>query len=129
MNENELFRLALGLAAPWEVKSLEFSVEKKQLDNPLDFAKGSRFPCPVCGKPCGVHDTENRTWRHLNFFQHETYLHARQPRVDCPEHKVKTVEVPWARPGAGFTLLFEARAGDGLGAQRNDGECHRAHGG
>jgi len=28
--------------------------------------------------------------------------------VQCPEHGVKTVEVPWARPGAGFTLLFEA---------------------
>lgn len=108
MNENKLFCLALGLASPWEVKSLEFSGEKKRLDITLDFAKGSRFPCPVCGKPCGVHDTEKRTWRHLNFFQHETYLHARQPRVDCPEHKVKTVEVPWARAGAGFTLLFEA---------------------
>jgi transposase len=35
-------------------------------------------------------------------------LHARQPRIECPDHKVKTVEVPWARPGAGFTLLFEA---------------------
>jgi len=108
MNEKELFRLALGLASPWEVKSLEFSAEKKRLDITLDFAKGSRFSCPVCGKVCGVHDTESRTWRHLNFFQHETYLHARQPRVNCSEHKVKTVEVPWARPGAGFTLLFEA---------------------
>jgi len=108
MNENELFRLALGLAAPWVVKSLEFSAEKKRLDIRLDFPKGSRFPCPECGKECGVYDTEERTWRHLNFFQHETCLHARQPRIECPEHKVKTVEVPWARPGAGFTLLFEA---------------------
>lgn len=108
MTENEIFRMALGLQAPWTVKSLEFSAEKKQLDITLDFAKGSRFPCPVCGSPCAVHDTEQRTWRHLNFFQHETYLHARQPRIECPEHKVKTVEVPWARPGAGFTLLFEA---------------------
>jgi len=44
----------------------------------------------------------------MNFFQYETCLRARQPRIACPEHKVKTVEVPWARPGAGFTLLFEA---------------------
>ncbi len=108
MNENTLFRLALGLAAPWMVKSLEFSAEKKRLDIHLDFPRGSRFPCPECGKLCGVYDTEERTWRHLNFFQHETYLHARQPRIECPDHKVKTVEVPWARPGAGFTLLFEA---------------------
>lgn len=108
MDEKELFRLALGLALPWQVEKIEFSVEKKRLDVSLDFPRGSRFPCPECGKLCGVHDTEERTWRHLNFFQHETYLHGRQPRVKCPDHRVKTVEVPWARPGAGFTLLFEA---------------------
>jgi len=56
----------------------------------------------------GTYDTAERTWRHLNFFQHETHLHARQPRVQCPSTGFKTVEVPWARPGAGFTLLFEA---------------------
>ena len=35
-------------------------------------------------------------------------LHARRPRVECPDHCVKTVEVPWARPGSGFALLMEA---------------------
>ncbi len=35
-------------------------------------------------------------------------LHARLPRVRCPEHGVRQVAVPWARPGSGFTLLFEA---------------------
>jgi transposase len=28
--------------------------------------------------------------------------------VRCPEHGVRQVDVPWARPGSGFTLLFEA---------------------
>jgi transposase len=108
MDEKELFRLALGLSEPWFVETLEFSVEEKRLNITLNFPRGSKFPCPVCGALCPIHDTEKRDWRHLNFFQHETYLHARQPRINCPDHKVKTVEVPWARPGAGFTLLFEA---------------------
>lgn len=30
------------------------------------------------------------------------------PRVECKEHGVVTVEVPWAEPGSGFTALFEA---------------------
>ncbi|MEG7691859.1 helix-turn-helix domain-containing protein, partial [Listeria monocytogenes] len=47
-------------------------------------------------------------WRHLNFFQHECYLHARVPRVRCDACGVHQVAVPWARPGSGFTLLFEA---------------------
>ena len=30
------------------------------------------------------------------------------PRVQCSEHGVVTVSVPWAEPGSGFTVLFEA---------------------
>ena len=105
----ELFRLALGLAEPWIVGKIEFSEEQHQLDLWLDFPVGSRFACPECGRDdCGVYDTTERTWRHLNFFQHKTFLHARQPRITCPDHGVKTVAVPWARPGVGFTLLMEA---------------------
>jgi len=44
----------------------------------------------------------------LNFWQHPTYLSARVPRVQCPEHQVRQVMVPWARPESGFTLMFEA---------------------
>jgi transposase len=109
MQSRELFRLALGLRDPWEVTEVKFSEGEGRLDIRLDFPAGSRFECPECGHAgCAVHDTQERTWRHLNFFQHQTHLHARQPRVSCPEHGVKTVEVPWARPGVGFTLLFEA---------------------
>ena len=34
----------------------------------------------------------------------------RAPRVRCPEHGVRQVSVSWARPGSGFTMLFEALA-------------------
>lgn len=36
------------------------------------------------------------------------YTHVREPRIKCPEHGVKTVDVPWARKGSGFTFSFEA---------------------
>ena len=105
----QLFRVALGLDEPWAVSKIEFSDEQHQLDLWLDFPTGGKFPCPQCGKGgLGVYDSVERTWRHLNFFQHKTFLHARQPRIECPDHGVKTVEVPWARPRAGFTLLMEA---------------------
>jgi transposase len=44
----------------------------------------------------------------MNFWQHATFLSARVPRVECPEHKVRQLAVPWARAGSGFTLMFEA---------------------
>lgn len=104
-----LFQAALGLSEPWQVVSVEFDPAGKRLDLRIDFEKGSRFACPECGRAdCPVHDTEEKTWRHLDFFQHQAYLTARVPRVLCPEHKVRLVEVPWARERSGFTLLFEA---------------------
>jgi transposase len=109
MNDSELFQRALGLQEPWQVVDVRFDAEQRRLDLRIDFPKGSRFACPECGRGgCEVHDTEEKTWRHLDFFQHRAYLTARVPRVICPEHKVKQVEVPWARERSGFTLLFEA---------------------
>jgi transposase len=71
--------------------------------------RGSRVACPGCGAAdCPAYDTEETTWRHLNFFQHHAYLHARVPRIDCASCGIKKVSVPWAREGSGFALLFEA---------------------
>ena len=49
-----------------------------------------------------------KRWRHLNFFQHEAFMHAPAPRVKCPSCGIRRARVPWARPRSGFTLLFEA---------------------
>ena len=108
MNEVELFQMALGLADPWRVVRSSFDVEKSQLDIKIDFPRGSRFRCPVCGELSAAYDTSDKTWRHLSFFQHEAYLHARVPRVKCDACGVKQIGVPWAREDSGFTLLFEA---------------------
>ena len=111
MRDTDLLQLALGLMPPWLVDAATFDAGKKRLDIEIDFAKGGRFPCPDCAKPgCPVHDTVAKTWRHLDFFQHQAFLNARVPRIDCADCGVRLVPVPWARPGSGFTLLFEAMA-------------------
>jgi len=109
MRETDLFAQALGLAAPWFVDECRFDAQQKQLDLYLDFTPGGLFACPHCDRiECKAYDTEEKTWRHLNFFEHVTYLHARTPRIECPGCGVKTVSVSWAREDSGFTLLFEA---------------------
>jgi transposase len=111
MRDTDLLQLALGIMPPWLVEAATFDAEKRRLDIEIDFATGGRFPCPDCAKPnCPTHDTVKKTWRHLDFFQHQAFLHARTPRITCPDCGVKQVAVPWARPGSGFTLLFEALA-------------------
>ena len=111
MDSLDLFRLALGLQQPWTVTRTDFDAAEGRLDLYLDFPRGARFPCPVqgCGQgECSVYDTEDKTWRHMDFFQHKAYLHARVPRVRCAGHGVHQVGLSWARPESGFTLLFEA---------------------
>lgn len=111
VDNRELFQAALGIAEPWFVDRITFDAGERQLDLYLDFPRGARFPCPDGDAgACTVHDTDDKTWRHLDFFQHHAFLHARVPRVTCPTHGVRQVQVPWARPGSGFTLLFEALA-------------------
>jgi transposase len=55
-----------------------------------------------------AYDTEEKVWRHLNFFQFECYLHAWVPRVDVGNGKVRRVKASWEGVSNGFTLLFEA---------------------
>ena len=110
---DDVFTLALGLNEPWIVKDVQLlpvekNPEKLEMHISIDFTNGSTHPCPVCGIRCAVHDTKERTWRHLNFFQYRCYIHARVPRTKCDEHGVKSVLVPWAREGSGFSLLMEA---------------------
>ena len=109
MRDIDLFQMALGLAPPWQVFASEFNPDEKRLDIRLDFPRGSTFICPECGQAdLKAYDTVKKTWRHLNFFQYEAYLTARVPRTKCDKCGTHLVNVPWARPDSGFTLLFEA---------------------
>ncbi len=109
MNANDLLTLGLGLTAPWKVVDQTLDLEKTPSELRLDIQaeRGSLYPCPECGTPCKAHDFKEYTWRHLNFFQHHCLITARVPRVRCAQHGLGRVAVPWARPGSGFTLLFE----------------------
>jgi transposase len=104
--QESIFSLALGVELPWVVESVAFDADQRRLDIHLAFKRGSRFE--VEGAACPVHDTVEKTWRHLNFFQHECYLHARVPRVHTGDGRTIMVMPPWAGKLDGFTLLFEA---------------------
>jgi transposase len=109
---NEILLLGLGIQSPWKLMGQHLDINKQphELHLTVGSDRGSKYACPVCGASCAAHDFQEKTWRHLNFFQHHCYLHASVPRVKCPEHGVKLVEVPWARKGSAFTLLFEQAA-------------------
>jgi len=109
INHEKLFTAALQLQDPLYVEKVEFSEQDRELNIHISFHKGSKFKCSECGvENLSVHDTVDKVWRHLNFFQYKAFIHFRTPRTICPEHGVRMVQLPWAAPGSGFTLLFEA---------------------
>jgi len=109
-----LFTLGLGLTEPWEVKDTKLVVSEsnakhKELHIWIDFKRDYLFASSK-GQLLKAHDSVEKTWRHLNFFEHPCYLHAKVPRLRTTCSTIEMVSVPWARPGSGFTLLFEAFA-------------------
>jgi hypothetical protein len=115
MRDTELYRAILGLESPWTVARVELDVKQQRVDVYAEHGKRKTWPCPECEASCGLHDhDEERTWRHLDSCQFQTYLHASVPRVRCDEHGVRQVRVPWAEPRSRFTLLFERFAIDVL---------------
>lgn len=112
-NSAQIFSMGLGLEEPWFVENVEFSpideTSIRELHIHINFRRGYEFVIDDCHKGKG-YDTEDKVWRHLDFFQHKCYLHARVPRIEQEDGKIRQVPVPWARSGSGFTLLFEAYA-------------------
>jgi transposase len=106
-----LFTSALGLQAPWVVEDVKLDVPSKRIDFKVSCC-GALLSCPACGAASQpVHDRLRRSWRHLDFFQFEAWLHADVPRIACSAcGKTTQLSVPWARPGSGFTAAFEALA-------------------
>lgn len=108
---SDMFKTALQLEDPWKLTHIEFDDQDQAWHLFVDFERGTSFACPLCGTPCKAHDTEKKQWRHLDFWNWKTFMHARLPRVACNVcNKVTQVSVKWSRPLSHFTLLFEAWA-------------------
>jgi len=78
-----LFTTALGLQPPWEVVQVQLDTSLRRIDFEVR-CTAKRLACPHCGlHEQGIHDRLRRSWRHLDFFQYEAWLHADVPRVAC----------------------------------------------
>lgn len=108
----DLFERALHIESPWFISELSFNEQKKQLVIFVDFKKGSKFDYShaedkISGK-FPVHDTVQKSWQHLNFFEHSCHIKARVPRIKTSDGIVRLIRAPWEGMNNGFTLLFEA---------------------
>jgi len=108
MHDRDLYQQILGISSPWKVTDVRLSIPDRQVVVVVGCGPGTSLTCPTCGQGRVRHDHRKRQWRHLDTCQFRTVLEADVPRVNCPEHGVLQVPVPWSEPGSRFTALFEA---------------------
>jgi transposase len=105
MRDCDLYARILGIEAPWSVTEVELD-DAGQVVNVRVEHRGE-LACPDCGKAAAGYDLKQRRWRHLDTCQYHTFLIAAVPRVNCAEHGVKQIRVPWAEPESRFTAMYE----------------------
>lgn len=110
MKDTELYTALLGLHPPWRIREVRLDLAADRVDVWIEEAGGAKWSCPECERTVSLYDhAQERQWRHLDTCHCQTYLHARLPRVQCPEHGVRQVTASWAGPGSQFTLGMESR--------------------
>ncbi len=114
MRDKELYQQIMGITHPWTVTEVELSLKEGEVKVHVEQETDTQQHCPHCDATCPGYDKRQRTWRHLDTCQFKTFLVANVPRINCPEHGVVTIPVPWAEPGSGFTALYEALVLDWL---------------
>ena len=115
----------LQLQSPWGVEEVTFQQESEQIKVKITYSSNAG-ECPECKTVCPVYDRRSeRSWRHLNTMQYETYLRCRIPRVRCEQCGVRSLKIPWSESHNGFTLLFEDYAIDVLIAGRSVEEARK----
>jgi len=114
MRDIQLYGTILGITDPWKVSAVDLQPDQRQVEVRVGWSSSTKPPCPCCGRPSPRYDSRERRWRHLDTCQYHTILVASVPRVECPEHGVVQIDVPWAEKGSGFTALFEALVIDWL---------------
>ena len=91
---NSLYSAVLGLKSPWSIDRVETELAAGEVHVWVALPPNTRWVCPTCLAPAPIHDHQDRSWRHLDTCQFHTIVHARVPRLNCPTHGIRQLEVP-----------------------------------
>ena len=104
--------LMLDLKSPWKITDVKIDHAAHKIELRVS-CEGTRW---IEGEQIlHIHSYEEREWRHLDFWQYETVLKAKVPRLKDPvSGQTQSVAVPWAAVGSRWTRAFENHAIEAL---------------
>jgi len=105
----QFYENLLGLdGESWKVTGVEQDNENLRVTVKIAYVLNA-YRCPECGLAATIHDMRERTVRHLDTCEYQTWLEVRYPRVDCAQCGTQTVVPPFAAASSRFTKAFERR--------------------
>lgn len=111
MDDRKLIEDLYSIVSPWFVSRVVLDPAGRRLDAYLDHEENCRWQCPTCQRESCISDhVGDRVWRDLDSGIYHVYLHARIPRIECPEHGKLQVRIPWAERHSRFSMRFETLA-------------------
>ena len=108
MQNATLWRALIGVEKA-VVEDIEFDEDEQLLVAHVRPRARSRGRCGRCGlrSPAFDRGEGRRRWRALDLGTIQVFLEGDAPRVNCRRHGPTVAAVPWARHGAGHTLVFD----------------------
>lgn len=111
MDDRKLIEDLYSVVSPWFVSRVVLDPGSKRFDAFLDHVENCRWQCPTCQRESCISDyVGDRVWMDLDSGIYHVYLHARIPRIECPEHGKLQVRIPWAERHSRFSMRFETSA-------------------
>lgn len=108
MRDTELYRVLLGLQAPWSVDRVVLDESARRVDVWVVHPDRQKFACPQCGNPLAVYDhTVERVWQHLDSCGFQT-LSSRAPAT-CKVPRAWRFAEPVALGRAEFAIYVGVR--------------------
>jgi transposase len=108
VRERELLRGLLCVEEPWDVTDAKLDLERKRVDVRLEWKRPRTLSQVRSGTPPARSPGTGLVT--LISAAIKLCLHAPVPRVDCREHGIATVAVPWATRRSEFTARIERLA-------------------
>jgi transposase len=107
MDQLSLYNHILQLKNPWYTSAVRLIESESSIVVTIDYQSKEKIPCPKCQELCERYDTRKRRWRHLDTCQYKTIIESEIPRINCKEHGVLTIQVPWADQSSRYSIMFE----------------------
>ncbi len=112
MRSTRVWKRLIGVDDRTIIEGVEFEDDDEQVVVHVRPRRPTKRRCGRCQRVSPGYDNGEgrRRWRGLDLGTVRVVLEADAPRVNCAEHAVTVIAVPWARHDAGFTRDFEDQA-------------------